>query len=287
MDPLVGKGVGRIFGVDEHALGFNVLLGSVGEDGFQFRPVVEVGPQRGRDVLQVDALISLCPFAERQVQGERLIDLALLELVLNELALVHLLMRDLHLRLVLADGRPPRGFVHVQLRQEVIEQNLFVAFQRALEEQLLVFLIFVGEVVEDVRDVGSGEVPALLAGEDMQDLEDVLALQQDPPDLCIHRDDVHDGLPVLLRGGPDDVVAVDELRVVRLVDALVDRLEGIVEHLFVAILIEIVEELVQLRQQQLVIVLLDEREELLLVVLLFLELEDVVDVLDERQLSTV
>lgn len=85
----------------------------------------------------------------------------------------------------------------------------------------------------------------MLAGKDMQDLENILTLQQDLPHLCVHRDDIHDRLPVLLGGSPDDIVAIDDLRVICLIDALVDRLEVIVEHFLIAILIEIVEELVQ------------------------------------------
>lgn len=121
----------------------------------------------------------------------------------------------------------------------------------------------------------------------MQNLENILTFQQDLPDLSIDRDDIDNSFPVLFGGSPDDIVAIDDLRVICLIDTLVDRLEVIVEHFLIAILIEIVEELVQFGEEQLVIVFLDECEELLLVVLLFLELEDVVDVLDEGQLSTV
>ena len=196
-------------------------------------------------------------------------------------------MRDLDLRLILADGRPPGRLVHIQLRQEILKENLFIPFQCAFEEHLPISLIIVAQIVEDVCDVADGQIPSVLAGKDMQDLENVLGLQQNLPDLSVHRDDIHDGLPVFLGGSPDDIVAVDELRVVALVDALVDRFEVIVEHFLVAIFIEIVEELVEFRQEQLVVVLLDEGEELLFVVLLLLELEDGVDVFDEGQLSAV
>ena len=196
-------------------------------------------------------------------------------------------MRDLRLRLILADGRPPGRLVHIQLRQEILKENLFIPFQCAFEEHLPISLIIVAQIVEDVCDVADGQVPSVLAGKDMQDLENVLGLQQNLPDLSVHRDDIYDGFPVFLGGSPDDIVGVDELRVVALVDALVDRFEVIVEHFLVAIFMEIVEELVEFRQEQLVVVLLDEGEELLFVVLLLLELEDGVDVFDEGQLSAV
>lgn len=85
----------------------------------------------------------------------------------------------------------------------------------------------------------------MLTCEDMQNFENILRLQQYLPHLSINGNDIYNFFPIFLGGSLDDIVAVDDLRVIVLVDALIDCFEVIVEHFLVAIFVEIVEELIE------------------------------------------
>jgi hypothetical protein len=121
----------------------------------------------------------------------------------------------------------------------------------------------------------------------VEDLDYILGLQQHLSHLRVDRDDIHDLLSALLGGGLDDIVPVEDLRVVVFVDVLIDPLEVRVEHLLVAIFIQLIEELIQFSKYEVVIVLLDECEELLLRVDLLLDFKDTPNVFNEGYFSAV
>lgn len=79
----------------------------------------------------------------------------------------------------------------------------------------------------------------------MQNFENILRLQQYLPHLSINGNDVYNFFPVFLGGSFDDIVAVDDLRVIALVDALINSFKVIVEHFLIAIFIEIIKELIE------------------------------------------
>jgi hypothetical protein len=100
-------------------------------------------------------------------------------------------------------------------------------------------------------------------------------LQEHFPNLAIQGNNISYFLSSFFRGGLDDIVPVDGLRVIHLIDFFIDAFEMIVEDPFVPIFVKLIKELIQFCEDQVIIILLDNGKELFFIVIVLLELEDV------------
>ena len=90
-------------------------------------------------------------------------------MIFYELALVDFILNftGAFTRALTNNGRPPCGFVEVQLEQKVINKYLFVAVEDALNEGLPVGLVVVAKTVEDIDEVASGQASSILYGKNV------------------------------------------------------------------------------------------------------------------------